>query len=90
MLMAKLFQEIKRHRQKEFELTFLVMDPGYSPANRARIEQNAALLHELGFEIEAFGEDFCMTNLVFPSSPYNTLKLYGNLKADVTLYPIAK
>ncbi len=40
--------------------------------------------------IEAFGEDFCMTNLVFPSSPYNTLKLYGNLKADVTLYPIAK
>ena len=40
--------------------------------------------------IEAFGEDFCMTNLVFPSSPYNTLKLSGNLKADVTLYPIAK
>ena len=39
---------------------------------------------------EAFGEDFCMTNLIFPSSPYNTLKLYGNLKADVTLYPIAK
>ena len=40
--------------------------------------------------IEAFGEDFCMTTLVFPSAPYNTLKLYGNLKADVTLYPIAK
>ena len=40
--------------------------------------------------IEAFGEDFCMTNLVFPSSPYNILKLSGNLKADVTLYPIAQ
>ena len=40
--------------------------------------------------IEAFGADFCMTNLVFPSSPYTILKLYGNLKADVTLYPIAK
>ena len=40
--------------------------------------------------IEAFGEDFCMTNLVFPSSPYNTLKLSGSLKADVTLYPIAQ
>ncbi len=40
--------------------------------------------------IEAFGEDFAMTNLVFPSAPYNTLRLYGNLKADVTLYPIAK
>ena len=40
--------------------------------------------------IEAFGEDFAMTNLVFPSAPYNTLRLYGNAKADVTLYPIAK
>ena len=40
--------------------------------------------------IEAFGEDFCMTNLVFPASPYNILKMYGNTKADVTLYPIAK
>ena len=27
MLMAKLFQEIKRHRQVSFDLTFLVMDP---------------------------------------------------------------
>ena len=34
MLMAKLFQEIKRHRQMEFELTFLVMDPGYNRENR--------------------------------------------------------
>ena len=40
--------------------------------------------------IEAFGEDFSMTNLVFPSSPYNTIKMYGNTKADVTLYPISK
>ena len=40
--------------------------------------------------IEAFGEDFCMTNLIFPTTPYNTLKLYGNVKADVTLYPLSK
>ncbi len=40
--------------------------------------------------IEAFGEDFAMTNLVFPSSPYNTIRLYGNMKADVTLYPLSK
>ncbi len=44
MLMAKLFQEIKRHRQMEFELTFLVMDPGYNPENRAMIESNAKAL----------------------------------------------
>ncbi|MCR5848807.1 MAG: ATPase [Lachnospiraceae bacterium] len=44
MLMAKLFQEIKRHRQVEFELTFLVMDPGYNSENRALIESNAQAL----------------------------------------------
>ena len=44
MLMAKLFQEIKLHRQVEFELTFLVMDPGYNKENRALIESNAAAL----------------------------------------------
>ncbi len=44
MLMAKLFQEIKKHRQVNFELTFLVMDPGYNKENRALIESNAKAL----------------------------------------------
>ena len=45
MLMAKLFQELKLHNKFDFEIQFLVMDPGYSPENRARIEENSALLH---------------------------------------------
>ena len=44
MLMAKLFQEIQRHRKMQFELTFLVMDPGYARENRELIESNAKLL----------------------------------------------
>ena len=40
MLMAKLFQELKRHNKFNFEVVFLVMDPGYSPANRQIIEAN--------------------------------------------------
>ena len=44
MLMAKLFQEIQRHRQCNFELTFLVMDPGYNKENRELIESNAKAL----------------------------------------------
>lgn len=44
MVMAKLFQELKRHNKFPFELTFLVMDPGYHPANRQKLESNAALL----------------------------------------------
>ncbi|MBP3926216.1 MAG: ATPase [Clostridium sp.] len=45
MLMAKLFQELQRHRKIPFELVFLVMDPGYSEANRQVIENNAKLLN---------------------------------------------
>ena len=44
MLLAKLMQELRRHSDVPFELTFLVMDPGYNERNRLKIEQNAALL----------------------------------------------
>ncbi|MBO5246781.1 MAG: tRNA 2-thiocytidine biosynthesis protein TtcA [Eubacterium sp.] len=44
MLLAKLFQELKRHRKFDFELVFLVMDPGYHPKNREQIEKNAQLM----------------------------------------------
>ena len=45
MLMAKLFQELKLHNKLEFEVKFLVMDPGYSPENRKVIEENARKLN---------------------------------------------
>lgn len=45
MLMAKLFQELKRHNKFPFELVYLVMDPGYSPVNRSIIESNACKLN---------------------------------------------
>ena len=54
MLMAKLFQEIKKHRQVSFDLTFLVMDPGYNRENRALIESNA---EALGIPITIFESD---------------------------------
>ena len=38
MLLAKCMQEILRHGKMEFGLHFLVMDPGYNPANRRMIE----------------------------------------------------
>ena len=44
MLMAKLLQMLQRFSEVPFELEYLVMDPGYSPRNRAMIEHNAALL----------------------------------------------
>lgn len=54
MLMAKLLQELKRHGKYPFGLKFLVMDPGYHPANRKRIEENAELL---GIPITIFESD---------------------------------
>ena len=51
MLMAKLFQEIRTHRQVNFDLTFLVMDPGYNADNRSLIEHNAK---NLGIPITIF------------------------------------
>lgn len=44
MLMAKLFQEIQKHKKVNFDLTFLVMDPGYHKENRLLIESNAETL----------------------------------------------
>ena len=51
MLMAKLFQELKRHNKFPFELKFLVMDPGYNELNRLLIEFNA---QTLGIPAEIF------------------------------------
>ena len=55
MLMAKLFQELKRHNKFPFSLVFLCMDPGYLPENRRMIESNASLL---GIPVE-----FCDTSI---------------------------
>lgn len=45
MLMAKLFQELKKHNKFNFGLEFLVMDPGYNKANRESLDNNAKLLN---------------------------------------------
>ena len=44
MLLAKLMQQLARVSDVPFEAVYLVMDPGYIPANREKIERNAALL----------------------------------------------
>ena len=44
MLMAKLFQELKRHSDFEFEVKYLVMNPGYNEANLKQIKENLELL----------------------------------------------
>lgn len=45
MLLAKCMQELKKHRKMDFELLFLVMNPGYSEENKKKIIDNSKLLN---------------------------------------------
>ena len=66
MLMAKLFQELQRHRKFPFELKFLVMDPGYNELNRLMIETNSAAL---GIPVTVFETDIFDIVYDIPKSP---------------------
>lgn len=44
MLMAKLFQELKRHGEDNFELAFIGMDPGYHESIRRLLLENCQYL----------------------------------------------
>lgn len=54
MLLAKLFQELKRHNKFEFELVYLVMNPGYNEENAKLIKENSELM---GVPIIVFESD---------------------------------
>lgn len=53
-VLAKLMQELQRHTDRPFGLTFLSMDPGYNPANRRVLEENAGCL---GIPLTIFESD---------------------------------
>lgn len=56
MLLALLMQMLAEEGQLSFEARYLIMDPGYNPENRRRVEDNARLLgipYDL-FESEIF------------------------------------
>ena len=45
MLMAKLYQELQKHSDFEFKVTYLVMNPGYNEHNFNHIKYNLELLN---------------------------------------------
>lgn len=53
-LLAKCVQELIRHGKFPFTAHYVVMDPGYNPANRKMIEENAKLLN---IPVEIFESD---------------------------------
>lgn len=45
MILAKCFQELKRHSDFEFDVKYLVMNPGYNQKNLDKIKENLAILN---------------------------------------------
>lgn len=45
LIMAKLFQELKRHNKIPFEIAFIAMDPGFNEVNRELLETNCKYLN---------------------------------------------
>ena len=45
MVLAKLFQELKRHSDVYFEVEYMVMNPGYNKRNLEKIKENLAILN---------------------------------------------
>ena len=66
MLMAKLFQELKRHGKVNFEVVFLVMNPGYNEDNWNIILNNAKLL---GIPLTVFESDIFDTVATIDKNP---------------------
>ncbi len=66
-VLAKLLQELKRHGQCQFELEFIVMDPGYKKANLNKIIENA---HTLNIPIKIFETNiFAVSNKLNEDKP---------------------
>ena len=45
MILAKCFQELKRHSDFDFDVKYLVMNPGYNERNLEKIKENLAILN---------------------------------------------
>ena len=43
-LLAKCVEELKKHGKVNFDVKYIVMDPGYNELNRKKLEENAKLL----------------------------------------------
>ena len=84
MLLAKCFQELKRHGQMKFDLEFIVMNPGYNKENLDKIYSNSKLLN---IPIKTFNTD--IFNVVETHGKKDPCYLCARMRRG-HLYSIAK
>ena len=65
-VLAKLMQELRKHTDRPFALTFLAMDPGYNPANRRVLEESAG---RLGIPLTLFESDIFNVTVQVDKNP---------------------
>ena len=67
IILAKCLEELKKHGNVQFDLVYIVMDPGYNTENLNKIIENATTL---GIDIQIFNSDiFDIINKHAESSP---------------------
>ena len=67
LLLAKLFQEFKRHNHVPIELVFITMDPGYY---KEHLDLHLSNCQKLGIDVEVFESNiFDISNHMSPESP---------------------
>lgn len=66
-LLAKCLQELKRHGKINFDLEFIVMDPGYKDINLQKIKENADILN---IPVKIFDSDiFAVVDKIAQKNP---------------------
>jgi len=67
LLMAKLFEEVQKHGDFYFDIVYLSMDPGFSPANKEILKGNC---EKLGIDVKIEESDvFEVANKMSPEQP---------------------
>lgn len=67
LLMAKMFQELKKYSNIDFEIVFLAMDPGYRPDIRVKLEE---ICEYLNIDIKIFESNiFKITDEIARDNP---------------------
>lgn len=84
LLLARMLKELIRHPLVDFEVVFIVMDPGYSSWNRHKIEENAK---RLGLELII--EDKAVFDVVAKKAPDYPCYLCARMRRGI-LYSLAE
>lgn len=78
LLLSKLFQELKKDRQKNFEVAFISMNPGFNAMDLNQFQEN---LKEMGIPCKIFTSD--VWEIAFEASPESPCFLCAKMRRGI-------